>query len=127
MDSAAPPLEILETLGFDVDLSVNPHMDFTADGGPTFEGFEPVLSVFGEERRLLELPCTTGFVGAARRFGSRLHRAASAGWLEPFRAVGVLARTGVLNKVMLSPEGNTFTEMRASPARSTPPACGPSR
>ena len=34
------------------------------------------------------------------------------GWLEPFRAVGVLARTGVLNKVMLSPEGNTFTEMQ---------------
>jgi hypothetical protein len=104
--------QILETLGFDVDLSVNPHMDFTADGGPTFEGFEPVLSVFGEQRRLLELPCTTGFVGAARRFGSRVHRAVSARWLEPFRAVGVLARTGVLNKVMLSPEGNTFTEMQ---------------
>ena len=29
-------------------------------------------------RRLLELPCTTGFVGAARRMGEPLHRAASA-------------------------------------------------
>ncbi len=104
---------ILETLGFDVDLSVNPSMDYTPDGGPTFYGFEPVPSVFGQRRRLLELPCTTGFVGAARRFGSRLHRAASARWLEPFRAVGLLARTGILNKVMLSPEGNTLTEMRS--------------
>jgi hypothetical protein len=105
--------DVLEELAFDVDLSVNPHMDFSGDGGPSFEGFEPVLSFFGQRRRLLELPCTTGFIGAARHFGPALHRAASAQWLEPFRAVGVLARSGVLNKVMLSPEGGTFDEMRA--------------
>jgi hypothetical protein len=105
--------EIVESLGFDIDLSVNPHMDFSGDGGPTFEAFEPKPLVFGRSRALLELPCTTGFVGAARRIGSRLHRAASAQWLEPFRAVGLLARSGALNKIMLSPEGNTFDEMRA--------------
>ena len=100
--------EILESLGFDVDASVNPHMDFRADGGPSFEGFSAEPSFFGKRRRLLELPCTMGFVGAARRMGPALHRAASTRWLEPLRAVGVLARSGALNKVMLSPEGNTL-------------------
>lgn len=105
--------EVLEALDFDIDLSVNPHMDFTSDEGPSFEGFEPRPGLFGERRRLMELPCTTGFVGAARRIGPALHRAASAPWLAPVRAVGILARTGVLNKVMLSPEGNTLQEMQA--------------
>lgn len=109
----ATTADVLEALDFDVDASVNPHMDFTGDGGPSFEGFEPVPSSFGRNRRLLELPCTTAFTGAARRLGAGLHRAASAKWLEPFRAVGVLSRSGLLNKVMLSPEGSTYDEMQA--------------
>jgi hypothetical protein len=103
----------LEELGFDVDLSVSPHLDHTHDGGPSFEGFLPVPAFFGHRRRLLEVPCTVGFTGAARRVGPGLHRLASAAWLAPLRAVGVLARGGVLNKIMLSPENSTFKEMRA--------------
>src|SRR5262249_22714330 len=38
---------ILEDLNFKIDLSVNPHMNFTNDGGPSFEGLEPVPSSFG--------------------------------------------------------------------------------
>jgi hypothetical protein len=109
---AASTARILERLGFDIDLSVNPHMNFTGDGGPSFEGFTPAPSVFGSTRQLLEVPCTTGFVGAARHLGAGLHRAVSARWLEPFRAVGVLAKSGLLNRVMLSPEGNTLDEMQ---------------
>ena len=104
---------ILEHLGFDVDLSVNPHMDFSDDGGPSFEGFTATPSTFGTNRRMLEVPCTTGFVGRARRIGPALRRAASARWLQPFRAVGVLARSGLVNRVMLSPEGNRLDEMQA--------------
>ena len=105
--------ETLEALGFDVDVSVNPHMDYTDDGGPSFQDFEPVPGWFGERRRLLEIPCTTAYVGSARRMGEVLHRAASARWLQPLKAVGVLARSGALNKVMLSPEGSTLDEMCA--------------
>src|SRR5262249_40377123 len=103
--------ETLEALEFDVDLSVNPHMNFESDGGPSFEGFEPQPGFFGERRRLLEVPCTTAFVGAARRVGGPLHRAASTAWLQPLKPIGVLARTGALNKIMLSPEGSTLDEM----------------
>jgi hypothetical protein len=104
---------IVESLGYDIDASVIPHMDFSSDAGPDFSGFSVAPATFGAGRRLLELPCTVGFVGAARRLGEPVHRAASAAWLQPMRAVGILARTGMLNKVMLSPEGNTLDEMKA--------------
>jgi hypothetical protein len=104
---------IIESLDYAVDASVIPHMDFRGDRGPDFSGFAVTPGRFGRSRPLLELPCTTGFVGAARRAGERLHRMASAPPLSTVRAVGSLARAGLLNKVMLSPEGNTFDEMRA--------------
>jgi len=110
---AGTTAEALEALDFDVDLSVNPHMNFASDGGPSFEGFSVVPGWFGERRRLLEVPCTHGFVGFARRAGPALHRAASSAWLAPFKAVGALAKAGALNKVMLSPESSTLAEMRA--------------
>jgi hypothetical protein len=103
----------LERLGFDVDVSVNPHMDLSGDGGPSFRAFDERPGFFGDSRQLLEVPCTTGFVGTARRIGPALHPLASAAWLQPVRAVGILARSGLLNRVMLSPEGNTLAEMEA--------------
>ncbi len=105
--------EILESLDFTVDASIIPHMDFTNESGPSFAGFTSRPGRFGKSRPLLELPCTTGFIGTARTIGESVHRIASANWLKPTRAVGILARTGVLNKVMLSPEGNTLEEMKA--------------
>jgi hypothetical protein len=105
--------QALEWLDFDVDVSVNPRMNFTSDGGPNFELLGPEPGLFGRRRPLVEVPCTTGFIGAARRIGLTLHRAASVRWLEPLHAVGMLARSGTLNKVMLSPEGNTLQEMQA--------------
>jgi hypothetical protein len=105
--------EILEALDFTVDASVVPHIDFTNESGPSFAGYTPRPGRFGKARPMLELPCTTGFVGAARSMGESLHRTASADWLKPTRAVGIMARAGILNKVMLSPEGNTLDEMKA--------------
>lgn len=103
----------LERLGYTADVSVNPHMDFTSIGGPSFAGMDARPSWFGQARRLLELPCTTGFVGLARRAGEALHRVASRPALTQIRAVGILARAGLLNRVMLSPEGSTLDEMCA--------------
>jgi hypothetical protein len=105
--------DILEASGFTVDTSVVPHMDFTPEKGPSFRGFSPAPGRFGRTRPMLELPCTTGFIGTGRKSGEPLHRLASSSALRPFRAVGILARTGVLNKVMLSPEGNTLEEMKS--------------
>jgi hypothetical protein len=101
----------LEELDFDVDVSVNPHMDFTPEG-PSFAGFAAHPSVFGVRRRLVELPCTTGFTGLAHRNGERLHRLLSSMWAARLHMVGISARIGLLNRVMLSPEGNSLQEMK---------------
>jgi hypothetical protein len=103
----------LETLGFDVDVSINPHMNFSDEGGPVFNDFDAAPFFFGRSRRLLEIPCSTGYAGLARRTGRTLHALASRPALRRLRAVGVLARLGIVNKVMLSPEGHTLPELKA--------------
>jgi hypothetical protein len=107
---ASTTVKTLQALKFEVDLSVNPHMDFTPQHGPSFAQFEakPFLV-----ERMLFLPCTVGYVGIAGALGAPLHRVASARALQPLHAVGVLSKTGITNKVMLSPEGNTLDEMKA--------------
>jgi hypothetical protein len=107
---AARTLGALHSLGFIVDTSVNPHMDYSSESGPDFRAFDarPWRLRYG----LLEVPCTTGFAGlAGRAAGARLHAAASSAPRQ-LRAVGVLARLGVTNRIMLSPEGSTLEEMK---------------
>lgn len=102
----------LEALGFDVDVSINPNWDFSADGGPSHEDCPVTPGWFGSSRALLEWPCTTAYAGLLRRWGGPLHRLASRRPLAGLRAVGILARAGLVNKVMLSPEGHSLDEMR---------------
>src|SRR4051812_40772005 len=102
---------ILEELGFSVDVSVCPRYDFSAQDGPDYSSFDS--EPFFLTKALLELPCTVDYTGWAGSLRPRLHRVASTPSLQRLRAVGILARTGTANRIMLSPEGNTFEEMRA--------------
>jgi hypothetical protein len=95
---------ILEQQGYEVDLSVCPHMDYSAEGGPDFTANSAAPHWFGK-RGLLELPLTVGFAGLLRRWGAPLHRAASRGSMASLHAPGILARLGLVNKIWLSPEG----------------------
>jgi hypothetical protein len=106
-------VRVLQRLGFDIDVSVNPLMDYRPSSGPSFEAFDSRPFLFGTERRLLEVPCTTGFSGFARRAGLTLHRAAESGVLRRFKATGILSRSRALNKIMLSPETSTLDEMKS--------------
>lgn len=105
--------ETLESLDFAVDVSVNPRMDFTSDGGPTFEAFEAQPFFFGGGRPLLEIPCSTDFVGICGPAAGGVHRAISHEKFRALRLVGIMARLGVVNKVMLSPETSRLDEMVA--------------
>ena len=111
----AETVTTLGALGFEVDCSVNPTMDFSDVDGPSFVEFRPdPFWRRTEQRELLFLPCTVGFVGAlGSQAGPAMHRLASGPRLTRVRGVGVLARLGLTNKVMLSPEGNTANEMMA--------------
>lgn len=103
---------MLVDVGIETDTSVNPHMDYTAEGGPEFRAFD-ARPCWLAEGTLLEVPCTTGFAGAAGpRMGSVLHATASSPPWSALKAVGVLARLGLTNRIMLSPEGSTLHEMR---------------
>jgi hypothetical protein len=100
---------ILDQLGYLVDTSVCPRMDFTELGGPSFSLFDS--SPFMLTSQLMEMPCTAEYIGWTGHYGRLLHTAASHRALRLLRGVGVLAKIGAVNRVMLSPEGNTFEEM----------------
>src|SRR5262249_19774872 len=104
-------IAMLDQLGFDVDVSICPQFDFSASDGPSFMAFDS--QPFFLTDRLLEIPCTVDYTGWAGLLRPGLHRIASHDSLAPLRGVGVLSRLGVVNRIMLSPEGNTFAEMRA--------------
>jgi len=94
---------ILADLGYRIDCSFVPHSDFSGDGGPDFRG-RPDRPHWLPEG-LLEIPLSVGFLGAMPALGER------AGWLfdSPgagrLRLPGVLARSGIVARSRLTPEG----------------------
>ncbi len=109
----ATTIKALESLNFVIDLSVNPRMDFISEGGPSFAAFDTLPFFFGSRRRLLEIPCSTDYTGVSGRLAPTLHRVVSHDALRRMHLVGILARVGIVNKLMLSPEGHTLAEMKA--------------
>jgi hypothetical protein len=101
----------LRALGFDIDVSINPHWDYGVYGGPSFAAFDARPFWFGGGAPLLEVPCTTAYAGWAGGLAPSLHRAALTPSLERLRAVGILNRLGAASRIMLSPEGSTLDEM----------------
>jgi hypothetical protein len=95
----------LDELGYEVDTSVLPHMDFRGIGGPSFDGFEP--TPFFLSPAIVEFPCTVGYVGWLGRLAKPAHTLASHPLLAPVM-VPALGRSRGVNRVMLSPEGNTL-------------------
>jgi hypothetical protein len=104
-------LAAFDELGLAVDVSVNPCMNFAAEHGPDFSTFDARPFWIDRARQLLEVPCTHGFVGWARRQGRWLRDVAES--IPALCLPGVLNRSGAVNRVMLSPEGNTLQEMVA--------------
>ena len=95
----------LAELGYEVDCSLVPHTDFSADGGPDFRGVPDVPHWLDEGRGLLEVPLSVGYFGAMAGLGGK------AAWLfdnqaaEALRLPGILARAGLVSRARLTPEG----------------------
>ncbi len=96
---------LLEEQGFEVDFSVCPPFDYTAEGGPDFSGFGCETYWFGERRRLLGIPLSGAYVGWISGGAHALYRAATSATGRAVRAPGVLARLGAVDRLRLSPEG----------------------
>ena len=97
---------LLDELGYRIDASVRPQFDYGDEGGPNFARARSAPYWTGAERRILEVPLTTTYIGGIRRLGQPLYRAGSR--LPKLR--GFLARTGLLNRVALTPEGIPLDE-----------------
>ena len=91
---------ILAELGYRLDLSVRSHFDYSDEGGPDFTDF-PIRP--WRRGGLVEVPLTTCLAGPLGRFPALTRIAALRG---PF------ARTGLLNRIPLTPEGVPLAEAK---------------
>ena len=104
--------EILEDLGYEVDISPAVPIDYRSDGGPDYSAWTSHPYWFGTRRHLLGLPGTGGYIGRLRAGGTALYRALMHPALRKMRVSGAAARLRFLERVRLSPEDYSEPEMR---------------
>jgi hypothetical protein len=104
-------LRVLEDLGFEVDQSIMPRFDFSAEQGPSFLDYSPEPFLFGEGR-LLALPGTCEHVGLAGAAAPALYGFATSPRWSWTRLGSVLTRLRIADRLLLSPEGYTASEMK---------------
>lgn len=97
--------QALAARGFRIDASMRARFDYSAQGGPDFTLVSPRPFAL-DEAELVELPLTTIYTGMLRQYGA---------WLHPLlgrlpRARGVFARSKLLSRVPLTPEGTPARE-----------------
>ena len=91
---------ILSALGYRMDVSVRPHFDHRADGGPNFMRHDARPFWAGPDAMLIEMPVGASFTGALRRFGRYLYPRI----VGSRNLAGTFARSGLLSRVALTPE-----------------------
>ncbi len=100
---------ILREAGYGIDVSVVPHTDFSADGGPDFTTLpdRPFVIAPG----LIELPLSVHFAGALGGIGRRLYPRLAGQRGARLRLPGIASRLGLLERLRLTPEGHRFRDM----------------
>ena len=109
--------DILAGLGYSVDISPAPPLDFRDDGGPDYSQLGTAPFWFGRQQDMLCLPGTGAYVGALSKMGSRaapaLHHQITRPGLSWARLPGILSRLKLLDRLRLSPEGYRFEDQRS--------------
>ncbi|OYW22848.1 MAG: WalW protein, partial [Sphingomonas sp. 12-62-6] len=90
-------IELLAARGYRLDSSMRARYDYTQEGGPDFSAIGNHAFRLGA---LIELPLTTVYTGRLRGQGASLYPALG----RIPRARGVMARSGLLARVALTPE-----------------------
>jgi glycosyltransferase involved in cell wall biosynthesis len=102
----------LDRLGFDVDCSVVPGGYWPSPHAPDYLGGTARPYWLSTRRPVLEIPATVGNVGLLRHRSDDFYRRVRSGLLGRLYAPAFLVRTGLYNRVRLSPEGNTVEESK---------------
>ena len=109
---------ILESLGYQIDLSVLPGHDLRRRHGPDFRRAFNQPYWFGPDRKLLEIPLTTGFAGMLawgdepQVFDASIYTAISQPRGTRWHLPGMFSRLGLLERITLTPEGMSIQELR---------------
>ena len=104
--------EILEELGYEVDISPAVPINFCADGGPDYSAYTSHPYWFGKQRKLLGLPGTGGYAGALQSGGTPLYKRVTHPWLRRAKLSAIVARLHLMERIRLSPEDYSEPEMR---------------
>ena len=102
----------LVALGYRVDSSITPYVDWTHQHGPDFTDYplhpyrvQPSnIQAPVADGALLEIPATIGLLGWSSPLAERIWKAIAKGNLAVFKGTGLLATLGIVQKVWLSPE-----------------------
>ncbi len=109
--------ENLYCLGYKVDTSVSPYINWEIDCGPDFSDYSPMvhrISVDNNENPdsyILEVPATIGFFQANFDMCNAILKKISSTKLKHFRMIGILDKLGIINKIWLSPETSDGEQM----------------
>jgi hypothetical protein len=103
---------ILEQLGYEFDVSVQPATDLSRNFGPDFSrcGIDPYWC--GSQSRLLEIPLSIGHAGLLARYSRSLQKFLVRPRMGTLHVPGLFARLGLLDRITLTPEGVTLSEQK---------------
>jgi hypothetical protein len=101
---------VLAEFGYRVDSSVVPHVSFEGDGGPNYYGAPDQPFWLDAPGGLLEVPATSGFIGHAAALGPNVERLFDSPRAARMRLPGLLARSGLVARTRLTPEGVSAAE-----------------
>ena len=99
-------------LGYQIDCSVLPWTDLTAQAGPNFSESATWPYWFGEQGRQLEIPLTTALVGGFSKTGAAFCRWLDNPMAKKLRLPSVLSRAALLDRIRVTPEGTTLSEAK---------------
>ena len=102
--------ETLVELGYQIDCSMLPLVDLSGKGGPDYTRCGTTPSWVGPDRRLLEIPVTTGVIGRLANGDHGFYRRAFGRGAERLHLPALLARLRLLDRIRLTPEGTSLAE-----------------
>ncbi len=108
-------VKALGALGYRIDSSVVPEFSYHRAGGPVFFNRPTMPYWLDPERRLLEVPLTSTTVGRLTGGAHPLSRIASGLFADDERYTlsrAVMARTGLIERIRLTPEGTEFADSK---------------
>ncbi|WNC72552.1 WalW protein [Thalassotalea psychrophila] len=101
-------LKILQNLGYKTDLSFCPTLNFKEEGGPDYQEFNCNPSWLDEGKQILEVPVSGAFVGKIKHNSHDIYHLADK--FKALKVPSILAKTGLLDRLILSPEGFNHKE-----------------